>query len=459
MDKSIFENMTIPELEEEAIKLLSEKKYKDLRECLTFLNPADIADLMGGKMPEESAPLVFRILPKTIAADTFAYLDNDVQETLIRAFSDAELKQVIDELYIDDAVDLIEEMPANVVKRIIRNAAPSVRAQINELLNYPKDSAGSVMTTEFVDLKKDMTVEDAFVRIKKTGIDKETIYTCYVTDKNRILLGIVTAKKLLLSDSDAVIGDIMETNVISVTTKEDKEVVANLFHRYDFLALPVVDEEGRLVGIVTVDDALDVIHEETEEDFARMAAITTAEDSYFKTSAFKHAKNRIFWLILLMCTSTITGSILTSFEAAIAALPLMVAYIPMLMNTGGNCGSQSSVTVIRGLALNEIEIKDIFRVIRKEFLIALMVGFALSVFDFFWIWLISGEILVGAIVSLTLFVVVIIAKIIGCCMPILAKALRLDPALVSSPIITTICDMCAVSLYFAIINLTMGQFM
>lgn len=457
-EENIFENYTIEEIEEKAIIFLSEKKYKDLRECLLCLNPADIAILME-KLPEESVPLVFRILPKNIAADTFAYLDNDIREILIRVFSDAELKQVIDELYIDDAVDLIEEMPANVVKRIIKSASPDVRVQINELLNYPKDSAGSIMTTEYVDLKKDMTVEDAFVRIKKTGVDKETIYTCYVTDKNRILIGIITAKKLLLSNSSDIIEDIMETNVISVTTKEDKEVVGNLFNRYDFLALPVVDEEGRLVGIVTVDDAIDVIKEETEEDFARMAAITTAEESYLKTPAFKHALNRIVWLILLMFSSTITGTILTSFENAIAALPIMVAYIPMLMDTGGNCGSQASVTIIRGLALEEIKIKDIFRVIWKELSISLMVGVALSVFDFFWIWFISKELMVAVIVAMTLFIVVIIAKFIGCCMPIFAKALHLDPALVSAPIITTIVDMTSVFVYFTIITAFMGKLM
>lgn len=458
MTENVFDSMTVEEIEEKALELLEEKKYKDLRECLVGLNPADIAVFME-KMAEESVPLVFRILPKDVAADTFAYLDNDIQETLIKAFSDAELKQIIDELYIDDAVDLVEEMPANVVKRIIKNASPDVRSQINELLNYPKDSAGSIMTTEYVDLKKDMTVGEAFDRIKRTAVDKETIYTCYVTDKNRILIGIVTVKALLLADSRDIIENIMETNVISVTTKEDKEVVGNLFNRYDFLALPVVDEEHRLVGIVTVDDAIDVIHEETEEDFARMAAITTAEDSYFKTPAFKHAKNRILWLILLMFTSTITGKILTNFEAAISALPIMVAYIPMLMDTGGNCGSQASATIIRGLALEEIKIRDILRVIGKELSIALMVGFSLSLFDFFWIWFVSGQLAVGAVVAVTLFSVVIVAKFIGCCMPILAKAIHLDPALVSAPIITTIVDMCCVFMYFSIINIVMGNLM
>ena len=457
MDENIFEK-SVEEIKEEALTYLEEKKFKDLRECLVNLNPADIANLMES-MPEESIPLVFRILPKDAAADSFAYLDNDIQEILIKAFSDSELKQVIDELYLDDAVDLVEEMPANVVKRIIKNASPDVRAQINELLNYPKDSAGSIMTTEFVDLKKDMTVAEAFERIKKTGVDKETIYTCYVTDKNRLLLGLVTAKKLLLSEPTDIIEDIMETNVISVTTVEDKEVVGNIFNHYDFLALPVVDEEHRLVGIVTVDDAIDVIHEETEEDFARMAAITTAEDSYLKTSAFKHAKNRIPWLILLMFTSTITGSIISGFEEAISALPVMVSFIPMLMDTGGNCGSQASVTIIRGLALDEIKIKDIFKVIWKEFSISLMVGTALAVFNFFWIWFVSGQMIVGAVVAVTLFAVVILAKFIGCCMPILAKAVHLDPALVSSPIITTIVDMCAVTIYFTIVTFVMGKYM
>ena len=448
-----MEEKEILELSEKSVELLSQRKFSEFRSILSQLVPADIA-LMMESVPEEWKFLFFRILPKETAAETFVYLDNDMQKSLIQAFSDSELRQMIDELYLDDAVDLIEEMPANVVKRILRNSSADMRKQINEILNYPKDSAGSIMTTEYVDLKRYMTVGQAFDRIRTTGVDKETVYTCYVTDANRILLGIVSVKDLLLANSDDVIGDIMESNnIISVNTLEDKESVANQFNKYDFLAIPVVDSDERLVGIVTFDDAMDVIQEETEEDFAKMAAITNAEGSYFKTPVFTHARRRIVWLLFLMLSATITGSILTSFEASIAAVPLLVSFIPMLMDTSGNCGSQASTLIIRGLALGEVRPRDVFRVIRKEVAVASLVGFALSVVNFLRILIMyGGNVNLSLVVSVTLFFTVIIAKVIGCTLPLLAKTVKLDPAMMASPMITTIVDCCAMLIYFAIAN-------
>lgn len=444
----------ILELSEKAVELLSQRKFAEFRSLLSQLVPADISLLMEN-IPDEWIFLFFRILPKETAADTFVYLDGDVQQKLIHAFSDSELRQMIDELYLDDAVDLIEEMPANVVKRILRNSSADMRKQINEILKYSKDSAGSIMTTEYVDLKRYMTVGQAFDRIRSTGVDKETIYTCYVTDENRILLGIVSVKDLLLAGQNDIIGDIMESNnIISVNTLEDKESVANQFNKYDFLAIPVVDSDERLVGIITFDDAMDVIQEETEEDFAKMAAITNAEESYFKTPAFTHARHRIVWLLFLMLSATITGTILTGFEAAIAAAPLLVSFIPMLMDTSGNCGSQASTLIIRGMALGEIRPKDVFRVVRKELSVASMVGLALSFVNFIRILIMYHSnphcVALGLVISVTLFFTVIIAKIIGCTLPLLAKTVKLDPALMASPMITTIVDCCAMVIYFAI---------
>ena len=449
-----MEEKDMKQICQEALELLHERSYLDLQHLLSTMVPADIAILMD-EIPEESLALVFRILPKETAAETFVYLDGDLQEILIQAFSDNELKQVIDELFLDDTVDIIEEMPANVVKRILKNSSPDMRKMINEILNYPKDSAGSIMTIEYVDLKKHMTVEEAFARIRKIGVDKETIYTCYVTDANRVLEGLVTVKDLLLSDKAAIIDDIMETNVISVHTLEDKEDAANLFNKYDLLALPVVDKENRIVGIVTVDDAIDVIQEETEEDFAKMAAITSAEESYFKTSAFTHAKHRIVWLLFLMLSATITGTILTKFEHAIAMVPLLVSFIPMLMDTSGNCGAQASTLIIRGLALNEIKPRDIFKVLSKEIAVAGMCAIALSVVNFARILIMYGTkydhiMVIASVVSATLFLTVIIAKLIGCSLPLLAKAIKLDPAMMASPLITTIVDACAMLIYFFI---------
>lgn len=442
-----METMTITE--ELILELLTEKRFGELRQILSELNPVDIAFLLG-EVPQDSLPPLFRILPKELAADTFVEMDNDEQEVLIHAFSDKELREVMDELFVDDTVDIIEEMPANVVKRILRNIDPEMRQSVNQILHYPKDSAGSIMTTEYVDLKKQMTVEEAFTRIRKTGVDKETIYTCYVTDSNRKLLGLVSVKMLLLSEKDKIIEDIMETNVIYVNTLDDKEDVAKQFDKYDFLAIPVVDKEDRLVGIVTVDDAMDVIQEETEEDFAKMAAIQQNEESYFKTPSWKHAKNRILWLLVLMLSATVTGEIITHYQNAFAAVPLLVAFIPMLMGTGGNCGAQSSTMVIRGLATDEIRLKDFFRVLFKEIRIALLVSVALAIVNGVRIIIQYGDWRLALVMDLALICTVFVAKALGCVMPMLAQKCKVDPAIMASPLITTIVDACSVLIYFCI---------
>ena len=349
----------------------------EYRVLFTAMEPADIAELLG-EIDEQRLPILFRILPKELAAETFVEMDSDEQELLINAFSERELHDVVEELFVDDAVDIIEEMPANVVKRILRHTDSEMRNSINEILRYPKDSAGSIMTTEYVSLKKDMTVSEAFDRIRRTGVDKETIYTCYVTDTDRKLIGLVTVKELLLSPYNTVINTIMEKNIISVETLDDKEEVANMFDKYDFMSLPVVDKENRLVGIVTFDDAIDVIQEENTEDIQKMGALQPIEETYLKTPVWRHAKNRIVWLLLLMLSATITGSIIENYEAAFTALPILVAFIPMLMDTGGNCGAQSSTMIIRGLALDEITPKDIMKIMFKEIRIAVVVGLILA---------------------------------------------------------------------------------
>ncbi len=429
--------------------LLDEKKYADLKAILITMNAPDIAILME-ELPEPRVPAAFRLLPKELAAETFVEMSPDSQELLVRAFTDVELHAILDEMYLDDAVDMIEELPANLVTRILRNADPKVRVAINELLKYPADSAGSIMTIEYVDLKRDMTVEQAFARIRKTGVDKETIYTCYVTDRNRVLLGIVTGKTLLLSEPNTIVGDIMETNIISVDTSEDKEVVAHQFDKYNFLALPVVDGENRLVGIITVDDAMDVLQDENTEDFSKMAAITPSEDSYFHTSVFTHAKNRILWLLILMLSSTVSGMIISKYEKAFSALPLLVSFLPMLMDTGGNCGAQSSTMIIRGLALDEIRPRDFFKAVFKEIRIALLCAAVLCIVNAARIMVFYHDFRMVIITCSTLMCTVTLAKSLGCCLPMLAKLLKLDPAIMASPLITTIVDACSVLLYFNI---------
>ncbi len=435
---------------ETVAELLEEKKFAQAREILCDMNPADIGELFN-ELDEKQFMLAFRLLPKEIAAEVFVEIDPDLQEQLIVGFSDNELREVLDELFLDDAVDLVEEMPANVVKRILSHTDPDTRKMINSLLKYPKDSAGSLMTIEYVSLRTGMTVEEAFLRIRRTGIDKETIYTCYVTDDNRHLLGVVTVKALLLSDYEDVIDDIMEDNVICALTNDDKESVAQKFSHYGLIALPVVDSENRLVGIVTFDDAIDVLEEEATEDIEKMAAITPGDKPYIKTGVFETWLRRIPWLLLLMISATFTGKIISSFEEALAAQVALTAFIPMLMDTGGNCGSQASVSVIRGLSLGEIKIGDILSVIWKEIRVALLCGVVLGIATFGKIILLDGYgVQLALVVSITLVATVFIAKVVGCSLPILAKCARLDPAVMASPFITTIVDALALVIYFQI---------
>lgn len=436
-------------MKEKIIKLLQSKKFADLKEYLNEQNTSDLSSIFED-FDDESILKLFRLLTKDNAAEVFTDMDSDLQMKLINSLTDKELKDVIDELFTDDTVDLIEEMPSNVVKRILKGIPASERKVINEFLNYPENSAGSIMTNEFVDLKESMTVKQAFEKIRKVGVDKETIYNCYVLDSRRKLIGLVSVRDLLLNDNDTVIKDIMETNIISANTLEDEEEVSKRLVKYGFLALPVVDNENRLVGIITVDDAVEVIEDENTEDFVKMAAMNPSEDSYFKTSIFKHAKNRIMWLLILMISSTITGMIITNYENAFAAIPLLVAFIPMLMGTGGNCGSQASTLVIRGLAMDEIKLKDYFKVLFKEIRIALSVGITLAIIIGLGIFIIYKNTQIAAIVGITLICTVTLSKTLGCTLPMIAKKLKLDPAIMAAPLISTIVDTCSVLIYFNI---------
>ena len=443
-------------LEKALVSMLDEKKYATLRDILVTMNPSDVAGLFSG-LEENQIPLLFRLLPKELAAETFVEMDPDAQALLIRGFSDNELKEVVSELYVDDAADLVEEMPANVVRRILAQADPEMRSSINQILRYPENSAGSIMTTEYVSLRPDMTVEEAILRIRRQGVDKETIYTCYVLSKDRTLLGLVTVKDLLLAEDDETpIQELMLTNLISVTTQTDQEEVARMFSKYNFLALPVVDGENRMVGIVTFDDAMDVMEDEATEDMEIMAAMTPSEKSYLKSSPLELFKHRIPWLLLLMVSATFTGMIISSFEDALSALPALTAFIPMLMDTGGNSGSQSSVTVIRALSLDELKFRDVFVVMWKEFRTAILCAVALAVVCFGKVLLVdrllmdneSVSLLVAAVVCLTLAVTVVIAKFVGCTLPLLAKRFGFDPAVMASPFITTIVDALSLLVYF-----------
>lgn len=437
-------------LEQTISSLLENKRYSSVKDILVTLNAVDIAAIFG-ELSEDALPLLFRLLPKELAADAFVEMDADRQESLITRFSDTELKAVIDELYIDDAVDLVEEMPANVVKRILKQADPDTRKLINELLKYPDDCAGSIMNTEFVELRTRQTIADAIRVIRREGLEKETINDCFVTNADRTLAGIISLRTLILSKDEDLVGDRMDTNVISVTTMEDQESVAEKFKKYDLTAMPVVDGENRLVGIVTVDDAIDVMEEEATEDIEKMAAMTPSDKPYLKTSVWDIYKHRIPWLMLLMVSATFTGLIITKFEHALAAQVVLTAYIPMLMDTGGNSGSQSSVTIIRGLSLSEIHFKDIFAVLWKEIRVAVLCGLSLAVVNFAKLLLLDR---VGAqvalVVSLTLVVTVTTAKFIGCTLPLLAKKIGFDPAVMASPLITTIVDALALLTYFGI---------
>lgn len=440
---------------EHAIELLENKKFVQLKSSLQEMNPADIAVFVEelketAEFDEKKLILLYRILPKETAAEAFTYMDSDTQITLINAFSDKELRYVIDELYLDDTVDIIEEMPANVVSRILKNTDSDTRKQINQLLNYPKDSAGSVMTTEFVYLHRDLTVGEAFDQIRKIGLVKETVYTCYVISAHRRLVGIVTVLDMLVADSDTRIEDIMESNVISVKTHDDREEVARTLSKYDFAAIPVVDNENRIVGIVTFDDAMDVLQEENTEDFAKMAAVVPAEDSYFKTTVWSHAQSRIPWLLILMLSATLTGWISSRFEEQIAVIPMLVSFMPMVMGTGGNCGSQSSTLIIRGMALEEIRLRDFFKVMFKEVRIALICAAVLAVVNGVRVYIVYKNLPLAIVIALSLVGTVVIAKLVGAVLPMGAKALKLDPAIMATPLITTIVDSCSLLIYFTV---------
>lgn len=436
MDKDIF------------IKLLAQREFKAVRSILDVMNEVDIASLLSTLSDKELA-LAFRLIPKDKAAEVFSNMDTSMQTYLVTMFTEKELKELLDDLYMDDTVDMLEELPANLVKRILATVSASDRSMINQLLNYPEDSAGSIMTTEYVDLREEMTVGQAMAHIKKTGIHKETIYTCYITERRK-LVGIVSAKDLMTTDDDVPIKDLMETEIISVYTHADQEQVAQLFTKYDLLALPVIDQDGRMVGIVTFDDAMDVMVDEATEDITKMAAINPSEKTYFETSVLQHAKNRIPWLLILMFTSIITGTIITRYENAFAAIPLLVSFIPMLMDTGGNCGSQSATLIIRGIALDEIRFTDLFKVMFKEFRISLIVGAFLAVANGVRIFIQYRNPGLAVVIACSLMGTVIMAKLVGCTLPLLAKKVNLDPAIMASPLITTLVDTFSILIYFNI---------
>ena len=431
-------------------ELLETRQYTNLRQKVAEMNTADVAAILE-EMEEEELLKVFRILPKSMAADVFSYLEVDHQQMIITSLSDKEAANIIDNLMADDATDLLEEMPANVVKKLLANASADTRRDINHLLRYPEDSAGSIMTVEYVDLKENMTVQDAINRIRQVGVDSETINICYVLNAKRTLVGTVALRYLLITPPDAVIGEMMHENVVFINTMMDQEEVARQFQKYDFTAMPVVDNENRLVGIITVDDIVDILQEETTEDIEKMAAIVPTDKPYMKTTVFETWKKRIPWLLLLMISATFTGSIITSFEDALSACVVLTAYIPMLMDTGGNAGGQASVTIIRGLSLNEIEFKDAFKVVWKEARVAVLCGLTLAAANFVKLLLFDRvTIAVAAVVCLTLVAAVFIAKIIGCLLPMLAKKIGFDPAVMASPFITTIVDALSLLIYFSI---------
>ena len=430
------------------VKLLAQRQFKAVRSILDVMNEVDIASLLSDLDDKELA-LAFRLIPKDKAAEVFANMNHSMQTYLVEMFSEKELKELLDDLYMDDTVDLLEELPANLVNRILNTVDQADRTLINQLLNYPDDSAGTLMTTEYVDIRETMTVAQAMAHIKETGIHKETIYTCYVTDQRR-LLGIVSAKDLMPTADDVLIRDLMQTEIISVSTHTDKEEVAQLFTKYNFLALPVLDQDERLVGIVTFDDAMDVMVDEATEDITKMAAMSPSEKSYFETSVLAHAKHRIAWLLILMFSATITGTIITRYENAFAAIPLLVSFIPMLMDTGGNCGSQSSTLIIRGIALGEIQFSDLFRVMFKEFRVSLIVGVALALANGIRILIMYKNAGLALVIGLSLVATIVISKLIGCVLPLIAKKLHMDPAIMASPLITTLVDTCSILIYFNI---------
>ena len=450
-------NEELQVLFEELSNSFHQRHFADLRISLLDMEPADIAQFIENELEEKEQLMFFRLLPKEQASDVFIEIDSDTQERLIKAFTDTELKAVIDDMFLDDTVDVIEEMPANVVKRILKNSDPENRKQINELLEYPDYSAGSIMTTEYISLSATFTVEEAFDKIRRTGLNKETIYTCYVTDRKKHLIGVVTVKDLLLSNKADLIENIMDSNVITAETLEDKEEVALKFSKYGFMALPVIDKEGCLVGIVTVDDAVDVIQEEATEDIQKMAAVLPNEKPYLKQTILSIWKARVPWLLLLMISATFTSMILAKYEAklSIVASGVLYAFVPMLMGTAGNAGNQTSVTIIRALALGDINFKDVFRVILKELFASFLIGLTVSVVCFLKLYFIDNlysdiTLEVSAIVSGVLLITIMMAKLVGCLLPLVAKKIRLDPAVVASPFMTTIVDVLSLIIYCSI---------
>ena len=428
--------------------LLKKKEFKAVRSILEVMNTVDIAALLA-ELDDKEMILAFRLIEKSKAAEVFAEMSSSMQTYLVEMFTEKELKDLIDELYMDDTVDLLEELPANLVTRILEQVDKERRAQINTILNYPEDSAGSIMTTEYVDLRRTTTVKEAMDHIKQTGIHKETIYTCYVLE-NRRLVGIVSAKDLMTMDDDMTMEELMETEIISVTTHTDQEEAVHLLSKYDLLALPVLDQQGYMVGIVTVDDAMDVLVDETTEDMEIMNALSPSEQPYFETGVIKHARNRIGWLLVLMLSATLTQTIIAHYQEAFTAVPLLVSFIPMLTDTGGNCGSQSSTLIIRGIALDEIHFKDIFKVIFKEFRVAILVGAALAVVNGIYMVIRYHDPMLALLVSISLVATILIAKLIGRVLPLVAKKLRLDPAIMAAPLITTIVDVCSIMVYFQV---------
>lgn len=440
---------------EKIIDFIASNNLIGLKKYLEELNEADISECLD-ELSKEDVAVVFRLLNKDQAADVFSRMEADTQEKLVEILTDQEIGDIVNKMFIDDAVDLVSEMPANLVTRILQNTDKAKRGYINSILQYPEDSAGSLMTIEYEDVYADMTVKEAFDRIRKTGMGKETVYIVYVINSQRKLIGVITVRELLLSSMDTKISDIMETNVITINTHQDKEEVARMFDKYDFIAMPVVDFENRMVGIITIDDALDVMSDENEEDFKIMAAMSPSEDSYFKLSVWQHTKNRIVWLLVLMLSATLTGSIISHYEEAFASLPILVSFIPMIMDTGGNCGSQSSTMIIRGLATNEIKLGDVFKVWFKEVRISLLVGVILATVNGIRIVIQYSDPLLALVIGITLLFTVILSKSIGCLLPMAAKKLKMDPAIMASPLITTIVDTASILIYFNVAVVLFG---
>lgn len=433
------------------LELLTDKKYLELKKVLSEYNSVDLAELLLD-MEDKDLAFVFRMIDKDKAAEVFSYMDDDQRQVLLQSFTSQEIRLILDAMYTDDAVDLLEDMPANVVNHLLDQVSQDTRADINRLLKYPEDSAGSIMTVEYIDVTLQMTVQQTLDKIRTIGIHSETVYTCYVVEKRK-LCGIVTAEALLTNDGDTQVKELMEENYIFIRTTDDREDAAKLFRKYDLIAIPVLDQEGYIVGIVTFDDAIDVLTEETTEDIHKMVAIASSEESYLKTSVLEHARHRILWLLILMFSATITGAIITKYENAFTAIPLLVSFIPMLMDTGGNCGSQSSTLIIRGLAVDELHFSDFFTILWKEFRVAIVVGVVLALANGVRIFWVYKNLPMAVVVAASLVVTIVIAKLVGCILPILAKRLRMDPAIMASPLITTIVDTCSIVIYFQIATL------